>query len=149
MRKFDQFSIAIDSNEATHGKTWVFPRSYTTTVRNLVKYGCDYSIAGQVGVIGIERKSYNDYVRCLGKDWPRFERQLNKLQKHKYYALVVEANINSPIYEASYLTYENIITRTVDVVMKGVPVLFAGNRHHAAFLCLQFFKAAMRKLRDE
>jgi ERCC4-type nuclease len=144
----DRIKIVIDSNEASHGRTWTFPRDIPTTVQSLLKYGCDYALKGQVGIVGVERKSWNDYVKCLGKDLPRFKKQLAKLRRNKYCALIVEANLNTPINERSTLSLDTIMSRTATIAAMGIPVLFVHSRYNAAFICLQFFRQALQRIRN-
>jgi len=146
--RINKFKIIIDSNEFAKGKSWTFPSNVQTTVRSLLKAGCDYSIANQVGTIGVERKSYNDYVRCLGADRKRFAKQIAKLRHNKYCAIIVEADIDSPIYSGSMMTLDAVIAGTAKITALGVPVLFASNRHNASALCLQFFKEALKRVQD-
>lgn len=143
----ERFSIVVDSNEYSHGKAWIFP-GYNIHVQSLLKFGCDYAIRGQVGTIGVERKSYDDYVRCIGVDWERFQKQLAKLQTNRHYAVIVEGNIDDPITRRSLMIPESVITQTAKVVALGVPIVFAGSRLKAAVLCAKFFKAALKRVQD-
>src|SRR3989304_4959137 len=139
MRSLERFAVVVDSNEYTVGNTWIFP-GYRIHVRSLLKFGCDYSIHGQVGQIGVERKSYSDYVRCVGKDWKRFLKQLRKLQRNRIYAVIVEGNIDDPIPLQSRMVHDAVIYRTASVVALGIPILFAGSRTKATLMCIQFMK---------
>ena len=147
MRHLDKFGIVIDSNEFTHGNTWTFP-GVSISTQSLLKYGCDYAVKGQVGIIGVERKSYSDYVRCIGGDWIRFQKQLAKLQKNRIYCLIVEASIDSPIYHKSRMRHENVIAMTGIVGALGGPVIFAGSRTKATVLCQHFMAAALKRIQD-
>jgi len=145
-RRLGKFSIVIDSNEYYHGNTWVF--NELTHVRSLVKYGCDYSIRGQIGIVGVERKSYPDYVACCGTRWKDFQKQLKKLQKNRMFCVIVEAHIDDPIPEQSRMVHAAVIIRTVQVTMMGIPVLFAGTRSKATRMCVEFFKEALKQIQD-
>lgn len=139
--------MVVDSNEYHHGNTWLFP-NLQITVQSLLKYGCDYSVKGQVGSIGVERKSYSDYVRCVGADWKRFQKQLAKLQQNRIYCLIVEANIDDPIYSGSLMNHQAVVTQTARVVAGGIPVVFAGSRTKASLLCVRFMAEAIRRIQD-
>lgn len=146
-RSLEKFSVVIDSNEYGHGNTWIFP-GFNISVHSLLKYGCDYSIRGQVGIVGVERKSYGDYVRCLGKDWNRFQKQLAKLKTNRIHAVIVEGNIDDPIHEKSRMIHDAVITQTAKVVSSGMPVVFAGSRTKATLLCIRFMQAALIRIQD-
>lgn len=148
MRRLGKFSVVIDSNEAVVGKTWSFP-NHNIVVQTLLKAGCDYSIKGQVGIVGVERKSYSDYVRCLGKGFPAFEKQLTKLQRNRIYCVIVEGQIDDPIHSRSQMIHDSVITQTAKVVARGVPVIFAGCRVKATLMCIRFFEEALRKIQDD
>lgn len=141
-----KLTIVVDSNERYHGKAWKFP--VTTTTKSLLEYGCDYSVRGLVGTIGVERKSYSDLVRCLGSDWKRFQKQLAKLRRNKFYTLIVEGHIDSPIYYDSLMNHSVVVQQVARVVASGVPVIFAGSRAKAASLCLRFMEETIKRIRD-
>lgn len=147
MRSLDKFSIVIDSNEFYHGNTWDFP-GFRITTQSLVKYGSDYSVKGQVGMIGVERKSYSDYVKCIGADWKRFQKQLIKLQRNKFHCVIVEGSLDDPISTHSLVVPEAVILRTAQITTLGVPVLFAGSRIKATLLCINFMQASIRRIQD-
>lgn len=52
----------------------------------------DYSLRGYELDIAVERKSLTDLFCTLGKDRPRFERELQRLEKMSFAAIVVEAD---------------------------------------------------------
>jgi len=114
----------------------------------MLKHGCDYSVVGQLGIIGVERKSYGDYVRCIGKDWPRFQKQIAKLQRNKYHCVIVEGSIGDYIWSGSRVTTGSVIAMTAEVVSMGVPVLFAKNRRQAQQLCVWFLEKSLRRMRE-
>lgn len=146
-RSLERFSVVIDANEHHHGNTWDFP-GYSVSVSPLLKFGCDYAVRGQLGQIGVERKSFSDYIRCIGHDWTRFLKQLEKLQRNRIHAVIVEGNIDDPIHQYTSMVHDAIITQTGKVTALGVPVLFAGTRLKARDLCLSFMKAALQRIQD-
>ena len=137
----------VDSNEFHHGNTWIFP-GFNISVKSLLKYGCDYAVRGQLGQIAVERKSYNDYVRCLGKGWDAFQKQLDKLQTNKHYAVIIEANIDDPIYSGSRMIHDAVVSQTARVISRGVPAVFAGSRTKATLMCIKFMQSAIRRIQD-
>lgn len=146
-KHLERFKIAVDANEYHHGNTWIFP-SHSIRVKPLVKYGVDYAVLGQEGIIGVERKAYSDYVRCVGKGWDAFAKQLDKLRKNKYACVVVEANMDDPIYYKSRMIHEAVILKTAQIISSGMPVVFAGSRTKAALFATYFFKESLIKLQD-
>ena len=137
----------VDSNEFHHGKTWIFP-GFSVLTQPLLKYGCDYSVRGQVGHIGVERKSYNDYVKCIGHDWKRFQKQLRKLKQNRFHCVIVEASLDNPIDSRSLVVPEAVILRTAQITVDKVPVIFAGSRVKAALLCVNFMQEAIKRIQD-
>jgi ERCC4-type nuclease len=146
-RRLGKFSIVIDANEYHVANTWEFP-NHTVAVKSLLKYGCDYTVRGYLGIIGVERKAWNDYVRGLGKRWPTFQRQLDKLQRNKYYCVIVEGNIDDPISPLSDMTTEAITIMTAKVIARGVPVIFAGHKYRATRTCIYYFEEIIRRIQD-
>lgn len=53
----------------------------------------DYSLEGLADVIAVERKSLADLAMCVGRERERFERELERLARMPYPALVVEASM--------------------------------------------------------
>lgn len=142
-----KFSIVVDSNEYSGGRAWTFP-GYTTHVSTLIKAGCDYSIRGQVGIIGVERKSFSDYVRCLGGDWNRFCRQMAKLQKNRFHCIIVEGNLDDKIPHYSRMTQSAVTRQTARVTSYGIPVLFASTAYKASRLCVDYMTEALKRIRE-
>jgi ERCC4-type nuclease len=92
------FTIAIDNREqapytfqgiVTGPKSQQVPLIVSTEVTHL-KTG-DYSIIGLESEISIERKSKEDAYGTFGKGRERFERELERLNKMEYGAVVLEA----------------------------------------------------------
>ena len=147
MRNLDKFSIVVDSNEFYHGNTWTFP-GFSVSTKSLVEYGCDYSIRGLVGTVGVERKSYSDYIRCVGADWKRFQKQLAKLRRNKYHCVIVEGSLDDPINSYSRMVHEAVILRTAQIAITRMPIIFASTRLKATSMCVNFMQAAIKKIRD-
>ena len=147
MVNLEKFSVVIDSNEHCRGHAWTFP-GLKIHVQHLVPFGCDYAIRGQIGQVGVERKSYSDYVRCVGKDWPRFQKQLAKLAQNRIHAVIVEGSIDDPIPYQSAMIHDSVIHQTAHIIACGMPVVFAGSKLKAATLCASFFKEALKRIRN-
>ena len=148
-RHSERLSIVVDKQEIAHGHPWSFPKiKATTTVANLIPHGCDYTVRGYTGVIGVERKSYGDWIRCIAQDWDRFTRQLDKLKKHTYRAVIVEGNIGDYIIY-SRISHKYVLYRTTQIVTNGIPVIFARDKDLAAQCCWDFFQHSIRRLHAE
>lgn len=94
----------------------------------------DYSLAGFMRRVAVERKSLQDLVGCLGADRARFERELARLRAFDAAAVVVEA----PVYalrSGRYLgrldagaAWQSIIAFSMRY---RVPILFCQDRADA------------------
>lgn len=80
----DDFKIIIDSREQLPFK-W----GPMIEERGTLKTG-DYSIKGYENEIGIERKSVADLCSTILRDRKRFEKEVIRGSKFKYFAVVVE-----------------------------------------------------------
>lgn len=148
-RRHESLSVVIDKQEIAHGHAWTFPKTLSRiTVSNLIPYGCDYTVRGYTGIIGVERKSYGDWIRCIASDWHRFTKSLLKLKKHRYCCVIVEGCIGD------YIIYSNIghdfvVYRTAEIVAHGIPVIFCRDKDLAARCCWEFFHQSIERLQHE
>ena len=96
MNKKPRFNILVDTREQKpYGFKAILPSS-TITVQTL-KTG-DYSIQGfESSGITIERKNLNDLYGTIGKGRRRFIRELERMAKFDFAALVIEADWNNII----------------------------------------------------
>lgn len=121
----------------------------TTVPRSLIKYGCDYTVLGYTGIIGVERKSWGDWINSIrGRNWSRFRKSLDKLRKHRFPLIVVEGRMSD------YIIYSNIGTvfvayRTAQIVTGGIPVIYADNPQIAETVCWEFFQHSIKRLNSE
>lgn len=145
-KKLGTYSVIIDANEYHVANTWVF--SQPTSVSSLLRFGCDYTVRGLVGIVGVERKAWHDYVRCLGKGWPKFEKQLDKLQKNRYHCVIVEGSVDDPIHTKSRMIPEAVMRMTAKVLSRQVPVMFTSTRARAMRMCSYFFEEVIRRIQD-
>lgn len=51
----------------------------------------DYSLLGLESLVAVERKSLPDLIACLGRERPRFERELERLRGFESAAVVIES----------------------------------------------------------
>lgn len=148
-RSSESLPIIIDTQEISHGHPWRFPVSKSTvSTANLIPHGCDYTVRGYTGLIGVERKSHGDYIRCIAQDWRRFTRQLEKLEKNRYAAVIVEGHIDDYIIYSS-IGHDYVAYRTAQIASRGIPVIFCGSKELAAKCCWDFFKHSTRRVKRE
>ena len=81
----DPFTIAIDTREQ---RPYEFPGAERMTLPT-----GDYSIVGLEDQVAIERKSKTDAYSSLGQARARFRRELERLAKFDYAAIVVEDTV--------------------------------------------------------
>ena len=88
-----QFIIIQDTREQ-NPFTFKTIRPVPKTVTDTLKTG-DYSIQGYQDLISIERKSLADAYGTFGKGRERFERELERMAKMQFAAVLIEADWNT------------------------------------------------------
>lgn len=117
------FTVVVDSREQ---QPYEFPKS---VVKGLPTG--DYSLEGYEHRVAIERKSLQDAYASLGGGRARFERELQRLSKLDYAAIVVESTLEEFLIGPAYsqmnpkAAVNSIIAWSVKY---RVFVFFAGNR---------------------
>lgn len=133
------FVVAIDTREQ---KPYRFPRAKVKTLKT-----GDYSIVGLEERIAIERKTKEDAYSSLGKGRARFERELNRLSRIHYAAVVIEASLPD-FLEAPTFSRMNPKAAVSSVIAWSVKyrvaVFFAGDRMHGNALTLQLLEKYWR-----
>jgi DNA excision repair protein ERCC-4 len=122
-----RFIVVIDSREQR-------PYRFDEAVVKLLPSG-DYSLLGYEERVAIERKSKKDAYASLGRGRERFEREVERLSRFEYAAIVVEASLKG----FSRLNPKTAINSLLAWSVKhGVFVFFAGDRlhGHAVTRCL-------------
>lgn len=123
--------ILIDTRE---NLPWEFP-GFRSKVQ-MLKAG-DYSLYGYTKLITVERKSLGDFA-LSSRNMDRFKKgQLAKLLKLTYACIIVEGDPSIARY-SKYYTPETIISKSCDIILHGVPILFCGTRDMASYACLEF-----------
>jgi ERCC4-type nuclease len=123
------FTIVIDSREQR-------PYRFRDAVVKALESG-DYSIVGLEDRIAVERKSKEDAYSSLGKGRGRFERELERLSRFDYAALVIESDfadfLQSPPF--TRMSPKAAMNSLVSWSVKyGIHVFFASDRRHARAL---------------
>lgn len=119
----NQFSVIIDSREQR-------PYQYNGAVVRALQAG-DYSAEGVEEYIAIERKSKADAYGTIGRGRKRFIRELEKLAKYEYSAIVIECSLSDFLIPPlrSKLSPKSAINSLIAwSVRYGVHVFFADNR---------------------
>ncbi len=145
-----KLSVIVDSQEVAHGHAWKFPpQSSSIIVKPLLKYGCDYTVHGYTGLIGVERKSWGDWIGSIqGKHWLVFRKSLDKLRKHRFSCIIVEGTIGDYSHFSNIKT-QFVLYRTAQIVTGGVPILYAKTSANAQALCWEFFHHSIKRLDRE
>ena len=137
--------ILIDSNEK---KPWLF-EGERSEFRSMKKSGFDYSVLGYLKFIGVERKSYSDFLGRIStkKSLAKFKKnQLEKLIKVPYSCIIVEGH---PGVKNRYgkIPPTVVLDKTIDIIQNyGIPIIFAGSRSLGERACLLWLKKAMAKV---
>ena len=123
--------VAIDTREQ---KPYRFPRSEPRALPS-----GDYSIVGFEDRIAIERKTKKDAYASLGRGRARFERELERLAKLDYAAVVVEASLPDflEVPAFSRMNPKAAVRSMIAWAVKyRVGVFFAGDRRHGKAVTL-------------
>lgn len=104
------------------------PRLFVVTSAALASG--DYSLAGSEGRIAIERKSLSDFIGSITTGRARFFRELERLARLEFAAVVVEADFRA-ICSGAYRSQAapaSVVGTTIAITARFCPVLFAGDR---------------------
>jgi DNA excision repair protein ERCC-4 len=119
------FVVLIDTREQ---KPWKLEHP---SVRKCLDAG-DYSLEGYEHKIRVERKgSANEFASNVGKDWPRFQDALRKLQRYPHRCIVCEFEMRD-IFQENWrgrMTVDAVLGRLSEITLEmQIPVVFAGCR---------------------
>jgi DNA excision repair protein ERCC-4 len=107
----------------------------------------DYSLRGLESVVAIERKSLSDLLGCVGRQRPRFDREVHRLLAYPVRLLVVEATwgqIEAGQWRGKALP-QTVVASLLGWMAAGLPVLMAGDRHKAGRYVAQVLQLAARR----
>jgi ERCC4-type nuclease len=142
--------ILIDTREQS---PWAF-EPYIQTSTGTIRSG-DYALAGDQHRFAIERKSLDDFLGTIGSGWPRFCRELQRMEAAGFPARVIivegdyatcafhqtpSGELIPPQHRHWLLSPQFVESRVAALTMRGVSVLFAGNSELAAALAVSIFK---------
>ena len=88
------YTVIVDSREK-------LPYEFVTSKQASLSAG-DYSIEGLEQIIAIERKTKNDMYTTIGQHRDRFIRELEKLSKYQYSAIVIESTLKGFTVQPEY-----------------------------------------------
>lgn len=150
--KRESMKIVIDSREQAPFNFAGERYSDIEICRGTLPTG-DYSLAGLVDCLAIERKSLADLVHCLGNERERFERELQRAQGLEFFGVVVEASFEQ-LAKGEYRSRINphAACQSVMAFMARyrTPFLFAGSKAAAEFctwsLLRQYLQGKMKRL---
>jgi DNA excision repair protein ERCC-4 len=125
------FVVVIDTREQ---RPYRFPRSEVRTLPT-----GDYSIAGLEDRVAIERKTQSDAYASLGRGRARFERELIRLARLDYAALVIECSLPEFLRVPAFSQMNPraaVASLLAWSVKHRVFVFFAGDRRHGRAVTL-------------
>ena len=127
--------IATDTRERV-------PYAFAGAEVRTLKTG-DYSIVGLEDRVTVERKRLEELFTIVGRERARFERELERMARMDYAAIVIEADL-SQILKGS--AYSKVSPKTVIAsllswsVRYNVHVFFCGSREQACALTLRLLE---------
>lgn len=123
-------TIIVDTREQ---EPWLFT-ARVRVARATLGTG-DYSVLGLEGVVGIERKTREDFVNTMIHARDRFEAELRRFDRFRFAAVFVESDL-AQIVRGEYRSAAapRAVLASIASIMAdfGVMVVFAGNRANAA-----------------
>jgi ERCC4-type nuclease len=142
-------TIIVDTREQR-------PLSFTCPTRTDTLKTCDYSLEGYEDMVGLERKSMDDLIACLGKQRDRFERELVRARDFQYSAVIVEGTF-ADLAAGNYISRMNPNSAVESIsafeVRYKIPFLFCGTQALAARKCesllRKFYREKMIELDSE
>jgi DNA excision repair protein ERCC-4 len=140
--KPDGFALVCDTREQT---PWDFPED-VRIVRAALPAG-DYAPVGGEQRCAIERKSLADYLASITGERERFKRELERLKGYDFACVLVEAHLEEVTarrYRAN-VHPAAVLGTTAALTLDYCPVLFVGDRRHAADMALRLLRRFWEK----
>jgi ERCC4-type nuclease len=138
-----EFKIICDSREQDG-----FENEFKAPTRVAGLKTCDYTIDGFQDDIGIERKSMDDLIACLGKQRDRFERELVRARDFQYSAVIVEGTF-ADLCQGNYISKFNPKSAVESIsafeIRYRIPFLFCGTQALAARKCESLLRKYYRE----
>lgn len=127
--------VAVDTREQ---KPYLFPRYELVALK-----AGDYSIVGLEDRVAVERKSKEDAYSSLGRGRRRFEREMERLSRFDYAAVVIEATLNDFLNAPAFskMSPKAAVNSLIAWSVKyRVCVFFAGDRQLGKALTLRLLE---------
>lgn len=140
-----KLSIIIDTREQ---QPWAFPSHLAKVKRGMLAAG-DYALEHDIG-FAIERKSLNDLVGTIVRDWSRLQRELARMEDGLK-IIIVEASFGDIIshnYDHPKVVPAFVIKRLTDLLYAGVQIFLADNPIQAAGMCYSLLKRRKQDLEN-
>lgn len=147
--------IVIDTREQ---RPWGFP-PHVFVSRGTLKSG-DYALKGDEEHFAIERKSGADFLGTISTGWPRFCRELKRMESFPARVIVVESDFETfcyrtgqgqiipPDHEHYKVTPQFVMKRIAELTMKRISVIFAGNAEYGSAIALRIFIERQRFIEE-
>jgi ERCC4-type nuclease len=155
----DGIHIVIDTREQ---RPWSFPANIEASVHglNIGDYAliddCEFIEKRETARVefAIERKSAADFAGTIASGWPRFCRELKRMDDAEFPAkvIIVEDNLESfvfrndqdgkilpPDHEHCRVSPQFVMKRVAELALRGTIVLFAGDADLASAIALKVF----------
>lgn len=142
-RRPEPFTVIVDSREQ---KPYRFERMAVAALPT-----GDYSIQGLEGEVAIERKSRQDAYASLGSGRARFKRELERLSRLNYAAIVVESSLPEFLRPPPFtrMNPKAAVNSLIAWSVKyRVCVFFAGDRVHAQALTRRLLEKYWKYARE-
>lgn len=142
--KFSDFKIIIDKQEK---RPWAFENS---VVKHL-KTG-DYSIEGYEAIIGVERKSMDDFAGSIGGSRKRFMAEMKRATEIKHFCVIVEGSwfdLFTGNYRSRMLPTSAVGSAIGIMARFGIPVIMAETRKQAEQVCKKFLRLSLMREYEE
>ena len=106
----------------------------------------DFQLRDCPGAGVVERKTLSDYVKCVGRDRDRFERELERMEAFPYRIIIVECDFSALQIQSwrGKVTPQQVIGSTC-AWMGRTGILFAGSHDAAADACKRFLYTVARR----
>jgi len=155
----ERMNIIIDTREQ---RPFHFDPSLVSSTVSTLRTG-DYALAGD-DQFAIERKSLDDFLGTIATGWPRFCRELKRMDDAEFVAKVIiiegdfmhtcfnisdDGETVAPCHNHPKLTPQFIAKRIAQLTMDLVSVLFAGNAQLAAGLATTIFKERYNGIKSQ
>ena len=150
--------IVIDTREQ---RPWSFPPHIDVETGTL--HTGDYAIKGDEANFAVERKSGDDFVATVSSGWPRFCREIKRMEEARFAAkaVIVETDFETfcyrirqgvilpPDHEHIRCTPQFLMKRIAQLTMRGVSVIFAGNADYGSAIALRLFYERAEQIRQQ